>query len=86
MAIEHIDPTEFPTNRKDRSEESEALLKLEPGQAFKVLCRWKHHKTNTTGSFACSGGVMLRTFAKRHNIKIKTACQDKWVYVKRIAG
>jgi hypothetical protein len=77
MAIEKIPREDFPKSWNGLSEESAAVMNLQPGEAVKFPCRWPHH-----GS-VCEGSNNLYTAARRRGFRVSVRCRDKMVYVMR---
>ena len=85
MAVEYIDPGDFPMRLrqyKPLSEESRAVDALELGQAFRVPCRWKHQVASGN---QCGGTVLCHHRARLANRSVTVTCQGGFLYVKRIA-
>jgi len=83
MAVTKIDPREMPEKRqfwgRAVSEETVAIRALQPGEAIKFPCRWKHQHGN------CSGYVSAYTTATKAGFQVTARCRDKVVYVMRTA-
>ena len=79
VTIERISREEFDAVAK-WSIESQAIRKLQPGEAIKYPCRWKH-SGNTK---SCHGAAMAAHAAKRENIHIRFRCYNGSVYVLRL--
>ena len=80
MAIEKIQAEDFPNPQPAHAltEESAAVMALQPGEAVKFPCRWKHHSRND-----CKGSNSLRAAARRQGFRVSITCQNKMVYVMR---
>ncbi|MAH45504.1 hypothetical protein CMI37_06730 [Candidatus Pacearchaeota archaeon] len=82
MAVTKIDPSEIPEKRqfwgRPVSEETLAIRALQPGEAIKFPCRWKHHHGN------CSGYVAAYSTAAKAGFKLTGRCRDGVVYVMRL--
>lgn len=89
MAVTKIDPSEMPEMRVGRipDEESLAVAKLEPGEAIKFPCRWKHKikKSGQPSPNACSGVNVVRATGSRAGFVVASTCRNKVVYVMRTA-
>ena len=82
MVVTKIDPTEIPEGfsmGRPLSEETVAIRALQPGEAIKFPCRWKHQHGN------CSGYVSAYTTATKAGFQVTARCRDKVVYVMRTA-
>jgi hypothetical protein len=77
MVVTKIDPQEIPKMGRPIGEETAAVRALQPGEAIKFPCRWKH-------SYVCHGAGSFRASAKDSGFRIITRCKDKMVYVMRI--
>jgi hypothetical protein len=83
MVVTKIDSSEIPAKLpflgRPVSEETLAIRALQPGEAIKFPCRWKHHHGN------CSGYVAAYSTAAKAGFKLTGRCRDKVVYVMRTA-
>ena len=78
MAIEKILREDFPKSKNGLSEESAAVMNLQPGEAVKFPCRWEH-----IGGSHCKGSNNIYTAARRRGFRVSVRCRDKMVYVMR---
>ena len=87
MAVTKIDPQDMPEMRVGRipDEESLAVAKLEPGEAIKFPCRWKHRikKSGQPSPNACVGASVVRAAGIRAGFVVASTCRNKVVYVMR---
>jgi len=68
------------------SKEGFAVRQLAVGEAIKMPCRWAHEsRHNVHGSTGCGGRAAAYHAAKAVGSKIRTRCQDKTLYVMRMA-
>lgn len=77
--IEAITNEEFTKVRKARelAPELAAVRALQPGQAIKFPCRWRHTKV-------CLGVVAAHGTRHKMGFKVQTRCSDKALYVRRV--
>lgn len=83
MTIEKIRFEDMPDQPLGRSTipEFDAVRALNPGDAVKFACTWKHYDSNRT----CGGATGAYTAAKKAGFVVKSYCRDGVVYVGRPA-
>jgi hypothetical protein len=84
MAIEKIRPEDFPgpnpTGHRALTEESAAVMALQPGEVVRFPCRWRHRGSQ------CTGSNSLYQAGRRRGFRVSIRCRDKMVYVMRRIG
>jgi len=66
--------------------EFQAVQKLEPGEAIKFPCRWKHSDRGAGHlTTICSGVSNAYVHGRVHKLHLQALCRDGIVYVGRVA-
>jgi hypothetical protein len=81
MGIKKISAEDFPKRKNGPSEESTAVMNLQPGEAVKFPCRWPHD-TNINND-RCHANAQWYAAARRRGFRISVRCRDEMVYVMR---
>lgn len=77
ISAEEFDAVRGIGRRDNQSLETQALLKLAPGEGFKCPCRWHHYGT------VCGGSINLYKKAQRKRFKVSIYCRDGILYALR---
>ena len=81
MAIEKIPRKDFPKGNNEMSEESAAVMNLQPGEAVKFPCLWSH--ISSLNNDRCVATPRWYQVARRRGFRVSVRCRDKMVYVMR---
>jgi hypothetical protein len=79
--VTKIDSSEIPEKLpfgRPKVEEFTAVRELQPGEAIRFPCRWKHSRI-------CHGYSSVHSTARRSGFSVDSRCRDGVVYVMRRA-
>ena len=83
--VTKIDSSEIPEKLpfgRPKVEEFTAVRELQPGEAIRFPCRWKHGER----SGMCHGYSSVHSTARRAKFRVDSRCRDGVVYVMRKPG